>query len=120
MIYTQSKAEAFANEWIATWNSHNLERILSHYSDEVVFQSPMIVQIKNDPSGKLRGKGELRSYFAQGLKRFPDLKFTLRAAFGGVDGVTIYYDTVNNLTATETMLLNREGKVSAVHAHYSA
>ena len=27
-------AEEFARNWITAWNSHDLERILSHYSDQ--------------------------------------------------------------------------------------
>ncbi len=29
-------AEHFAAEWIAVWNSHDLEAILAHYADNVV------------------------------------------------------------------------------------
>lgn len=27
-------AEHFAHEWIEAWNSHDLEAVLSHYSDD--------------------------------------------------------------------------------------
>ena len=27
-------ARTFAEEWVAAWNAHDLERILAHYSDE--------------------------------------------------------------------------------------
>ncbi len=33
-------AAAFAREWLAAWNSHDLERILSHYATGIVFLSP--------------------------------------------------------------------------------
>ena len=26
-------AEHFANDWIAAWNAHDLDRVLSHYAD---------------------------------------------------------------------------------------
>ncbi len=35
----ESEAAGFAQEWIATWNSHDLEQILTHYSDEVLLTS---------------------------------------------------------------------------------
>ena len=37
--------DAFAREWIDAWNAHDLERILSHYSDEIVFTSPVAAQL---------------------------------------------------------------------------
>jgi ketosteroid isomerase-like protein len=33
-MLTQTTAEAFASEWIEAWNSHDLDRILAHYSDD--------------------------------------------------------------------------------------
>ena len=36
----KEQAQQLAEEWYAAWNSHDLERILSHYSDDVVFVSP--------------------------------------------------------------------------------
>ena len=38
---TSKEAQAFADEWIAAWNSHDLERVLSHYAPEIVFLSPI-------------------------------------------------------------------------------
>ena len=36
------KAQAFAREWVKAWNDHDLEAILSHYAEDVVFHSPRI------------------------------------------------------------------------------
>ena len=36
-----SRAQAFADEWIEAWNSHDLDRILSHYSDDAELLSPV-------------------------------------------------------------------------------
>ena len=33
---------AFAEEWITAWNTHDLDRILSHYAEDIVFRSPVI------------------------------------------------------------------------------
>jgi ketosteroid isomerase-like protein len=35
----------FAHEWIGAWNSRDLERILAHYADDVVFRSPMAAKV---------------------------------------------------------------------------
>lgn len=54
-------AERFAEEWQAAWNSHDIERILAHYADDVVFQSPYVAHRFQDPAGEVRGKEALRS-----------------------------------------------------------
>ena len=52
----QGLAERFAREWVAAWNSHDLERILEHYEDDFEMSSPIIVTLMGEPSGKLKGK----------------------------------------------------------------
>ena len=64
-------AAEFVKEWEAAWNSHDLDRVLSHYSEDVVFQSPYVVQRLGEPSGEVRGKEALRAYWASGLQAQP-------------------------------------------------
>ncbi|WP_232821554.1 Cif family virulence factor [Acidithiobacillus ferrivorans] len=33
-------AEHFASDWIGSWNNHDLDRILSHYSEQFEMFSP--------------------------------------------------------------------------------
>ena len=52
----QQWAQAFAKDWIASWNAHDMDRILSHYTDDFEMSSPLIVERLGLPEGKLRGK----------------------------------------------------------------
>jgi ketosteroid isomerase-like protein len=61
-------AENFAKEWIAAWNSHDLDRILEHYEDNFEMSSPIIRTLADEPSGTLRGKAAVRSYWAKARK----------------------------------------------------
>ena len=61
-------AERFANEWIAAWNSHDLDRILAHYEDDFEMSSPVISTLVGEPSGKLRGKTAVAAYWATALR----------------------------------------------------
>lgn len=70
-MISQEKAEEIAREWIGAWNAHDLERIMEHYSEKVVFTSPFVVKLLGDPSGTVRGKKRLRTYFAKGLAAYP-------------------------------------------------
>ncbi|MDP9013943.1 MAG: nuclear transport factor 2 family protein [Pseudomonadota bacterium] len=49
-------AEEFAKEWIDAWNSHDLERILSHYADDFEMSSPLIMERNMEPSGVCAGR----------------------------------------------------------------
>jgi len=39
------QTEAFAKGWIQAWNQRDLEAILSHYTEDVEFQSPLVVKL---------------------------------------------------------------------------
>lgn len=118
MVVTESVAAEFAADWISAWNEHDLDRVLSHYAEDVVFRSPFVVKM-HDASGEIRDKATLRSYFARAIEAYPDLKFELHTVLSGIHGVTLYYTSVKGLLAAETMLFNAEGKVAVVHAHYN-
>lgn len=118
-MISKVKAQELAQDWIDAWNSHDISRILSHYSDEVVFTSPFIVKLLGDNSGTIQGITNLRSYFIKGLEAYPNLKFELYQVLTGVDSITLYYKTVNEMVAAEVMELNSEGKITKVIAHYS-
>lgn len=36
------EAKQFAEHWISAWNKHDLEEILSHYTDDFDMTTPMI------------------------------------------------------------------------------
>ncbi|HBE16787.1 MAG TPA: nuclear transport factor 2 family protein [Cyanobacteria bacterium UBA11149] len=117
-MLSEQQLTQFAREWIAGWNSHNLELILSHYADEIEFISPLIVKLSVQPDGLIKGKENLRNYFTKGLATYPELKFELLQILFGVNSITIFYRSVNNLLAAELMVLNNEMKAMEVRAHY--
>jgi ketosteroid isomerase-like protein len=112
--------QAFAQEWIDSWNSHDLDRILSHYADDFQMTSPFIAQLMNEPSGTLKGKENVRAYWANALTRIPDLHFNLIEVLTSVNSITIYYQAVFGKRAAEVFFFNESGKVSRAIAHYNA
>lgn len=109
----------FAEEWIAAWNSHNLERILSHYSDDVEITTPMIQVALGTDTSTLRGKEDVQEYWAAALERVPDLHFRLREVTAGVNSVAVCYESVMEKIAIEVMFFDGYGKVRRVIAHYT-
>jgi hypothetical protein len=115
-----AEAQLFAREWVEAWNSHNLEAIMAHYDEAVESISPFAAKSLGDPSGKVKGKSNLRAYFRKALAAFPDLKFEIFNIFKGVSSLVIYYRSVKGLLAAEVFVLNDRGKVIKVLAHYDA
>lgn len=118
MSLDQEQAQRLAEEWYEAWNDHDLERILSHYSDDVVFVSPFAVEIAGRADGRLEGKQALRAYFGAALERFPDLKFEPIALMVGIDSLVLHYRSVQDLLAAELMRVDSDGLVTEVIAHY--
>ena len=73
----------FVPEWIAAWNSHSLDRVLTFYTDDFEMSSPHISNLVGEPSGTLYGKGAIRAYWDKALSLFPDLYFTLKRSTPG-------------------------------------
>jgi hypothetical protein len=113
-----SFAREFAQDWVDAWNSHDLERILTHYNDDVLLVSPIALKLLGG-DGTVRGKAALREYFLRGLEIFPDLRFDLIDALWGIETIVVYYiSNVRGSKTAEVMLLNPAGKIRHVWANY--
>lgn len=99
----------FANEWEAAWNSHDLDRILSHYSDDVVFRSRKALVYVG--VGEIRGKEVLRAYWQAALKAQPDLEFKVQHVFGGHKMIVIVFRNHKGQLAAETLHFRDDGLV---------
>jgi hypothetical protein len=84
-------AQRFASDWLDSWNARDLDAILSHFSDDVVFTSPLAARIVEGSDGVIRGKTALRHYWSEGLNRNPDLHFEIEGLYIGVNTIVIHY-----------------------------
>ncbi len=109
----------FAEEWIRAWNSHDLDKILDHYSDDFEITSPMIRTVLGVESGTLRGKKSIRKYWQAALQKVPDLKFELIDAAICTGSIALSYRSVMNKRAIEVMFFDEAGKVVRAVAHYT-
>lgn len=118
-ILEKSFAQHFADEWIAAWNSRDLERILAHYEEDFEMSSPIIPVLVGEISGTLKGKAAVGAYWAKALEKVPTLRFELLTVLAGVNSVTIYYKGHRGLAA-EVLHFSSGGKVRAAFAHYES
>jgi len=112
-------ALSFAREWIEAWNSHDLERILSHYSEDFEMASPLIVERMGEPSGVLKGKAAVRNYWQQGLAAQPPLRFELLDVLAGIRSITIYYRSIGRRVVAEVLEFNPRKEVVRGAAHWA-
>jgi ketosteroid isomerase-like protein len=121
---TADEADAFVADWMAAWNSHDVERILEHYADDVEYFSPFIAAMARPDGpgadGRLVGKDAVRVYFAAALEKYTDLHFDppMHVA-AGAGSVSFVYGSVNGLTAVETLVFAPGSRIVArAHCHY--
>jgi ketosteroid isomerase-like protein len=99
-------AQEFAQDWVQAWNAHDLERVLGHFADDVVFTSPAAAQLIRGSDGVLRGKAALRAYWTEGLRRIPDLRFTVLDVYAGVSVLVINYRNQKGARVSEVLIFD--------------
>ncbi|GFG52123.1 DUF4440 domain-containing protein [Mycolicibacterium agri] len=83
--------QRFANEWVRAWNAHDIEAVLAHFHDDVVFTSPVAARVLPESAGVVRGKVALRHYWNTALKTLPDLRFEVVGVYQGCSTLAINY-----------------------------
>jgi ketosteroid isomerase-like protein len=101
--------KAFALSWEQGWNSHDLEEIMVHYRDNIIFRSLKAIPLVGD--GEIYGKQALREYWATALKRQPYLRFSVQDVFEGHEMMVISYLNHKGILATETLYFDADGMV---------
>jgi ketosteroid isomerase-like protein len=111
-------AQEFAQEWVASWNSHDLDRVMSHYADDFEMTSPFIATLMQELTGTIRGKENVRAYGAKAQERIPDLTFGSIDILISVNSITIYYNAIFGKRAAEVLFFDENFKVKRSIAHY--
>jgi len=70
---TQTDAELFAAQWAEAWNRRDIEAVLAHFHDDIVFVSPTALAVTG--SSVVRGKESLRAYWTAALARIGSIRF---------------------------------------------
>src|SRR5262245_37646883 len=72
---TPPNTEAFAARWAEAWNRRDVEAVLEHFHEDVVFTSPTALAVVGSPV--VRGKSALRAYWNTALAGIGSLRFTI-------------------------------------------
>ena len=117
---TRDEAWSLANHWVAAWNAHDLDLIMTHYDDAIELISPVAARLLGTPDGRVAGKADLRAYFQRGLEAYPELQFRLEDVLWGVSSIVLYYTNQKGTRTAEFMEVSASGKVVRVVANYSS
>jgi hypothetical protein len=120
MAVTRDEAWKLANHWVAAWNAHDLDLIMTHYDDAIELTSPVAAKLLGTPDGKVVGKANLKAYFQRGLEAYPELRFHLEDVLWGMNSVVLLYTNQKGTRTAEFMELSAIGKVTRVVANYGA
>jgi len=112
-------AQAFAEQWISDWNRRDVEAVLSHFSEGVVFTSSRAKAILGSP--RVEGKSRLREYWTTAINQIQTIRFTLNYVVRGANRMVVVYIAEidgKRLSAAEFLRLGEDGLVREGEAMY--
>ena len=114
--------DAFASKWIDAWNRRDIDTLVSHYTPDVRFVSPMAAL--RTGSSVVTGREALTAYWS-GARKYRKFVFTFESLVWDsvrMVLVVVYRRQVNdrNDRAVETFHFNPDGLVRAGEAMYGA
>jgi ketosteroid isomerase-like protein len=109
---------AYAEDWVRAWNAHDIEAVLRHFRDDVVFTSPVAARVLPETEGVVRGKPALREYWATALKMLPDLRFDIIGVYRGESVLVINYRNERGGLVNEVLVFDGDGLVREGHGTY--
>lgn len=69
----REEAENFAAEWADAWNVRDIEKVLKHFHQDIIFTSPTALAVVGSPT--VKGKDTLRAYWNEALTHIATLRF---------------------------------------------
>jgi ketosteroid isomerase-like protein len=119
---SRTQLENHVRHWIDAWNAHDVEAVVSAFSVDAVFTSPLAAQVTGH--GRISGIDDLRRYWTEALGCAPDLRFDLDSF--AIDEArqtgTVFYVSLAGgrvRRASEHMVF-RDGKQVLGEAYYGA
>lgn len=106
--------ENFVSEWAEAWNRRDIEAVLKHFHEDILFTSPTALAVVGSPT--VHGKGALRSYWTTAISRIHSLHFTIDRVLWDSEHrelAIIYRSEIDGRTkrVSENLTLNEDGQV---------
>ena len=85
-------------EWLEGWNGRRLDRVMAHYAEDAIFQSPTVLVRVPGSDGTIRGRAAIRELYEKSLAAFPALRFELVDVIERPSGVMVLHRKHNVFT----------------------
>ena len=102
-VVSTPEAAGFAEDWSAAWNRRDLDAVLAHFHDDVVFTSPYAAEFVPGSTGVVRGKAALREYWCTAMQAIPDLHFDVVGGYAGASVLVINYRNQGGTLVNEVL-----------------
>jgi SnoaL-like domain len=108
-------SETFAARWAEEWNRRDVEAVLQHFHEDIVFTSPTAIAVVGSPT--VRGKEALRAYWTAALTQITTLRFTVDHTLWNPERrelAIIYIADIDGVTrrVSENLTFNEDGLVT--------
>jgi limonene-1,2-epoxide hydrolase len=90
-MQTPLQNKHIATKWFEAFNEHNLEKLLSLYSQTAQHYSPKLKIRLPETQGLIKGKDELRKWWQDSFDRIPSLKYEVVKLTADEDQVFMEY-----------------------------
>lgn len=118
---TPEKLQSIAFKWIETFNSKELEKLLSLYDDDAQHFSPKLKIAQPETNGLISGKDAMRAWWQDAFEKIPSLQYKLKTLTANGDRVFMeYIRTADNEAdvAVAEVLDIREDKIVASRVYH--
>jgi len=112
------QAKDVISKWIEAANRKDVEAVLAFYASDPELESPVVVELMNEPSGKLRGLSSLRTYFTKAFA-LPYVSFHLVDSSWGVSSLCARYINHKGTRSFTFMELDKGGKIKRHINHFT-
>lgn len=113
--------EAIAKLWLAAFNEHHLENLLSLYADDAVHYSPKLKIHQPETNGLIKGKTALRNWWQDAFDRLPELHYRVERLTANSNCVFMEYTRIvpneTELSVAEILILI-DGKITASRVYH--
>jgi steroid delta-isomerase len=121
MISTRTDAEKFAEEWAQAWNRRDVESVLAHFQDDIIFASPTALAVTGSPV--VHGKDALRTYWTTALGRIGSIQFSVMRVLWDAASrelAIIYLADIDgrSRTVSENLIFDQDGLVATAEVFH--
>lgn len=98
-----------ATRWFAAFNAHDLDALLSLYTEDAEHYSPKLKARRPETKGLVRGKAALRDWWRDAFERLPSLRYEVVKLTA--DDEQVFMEYVRHVDGEEDL---RVGEVLAI------